>query len=115
MKPTEIDAARPVLRHLVATLTYRAAKVLRERIRVSDAGAYAREAEANVARDQKLAREPAERVEDGRRREDGSVFGVDGFDVDLENERATFQSTATTLVFIENVGMLADNGDHVLI
>lgn len=30
MDPTEIDAARPVLRHLVATLTYRAAKVLRE-------------------------------------------------------------------------------------
>jgi hypothetical protein len=30
VEPTEIDAARPVLRHLVATLTYRAAKVLRE-------------------------------------------------------------------------------------
>lgn len=30
MDPTEIDAARSVLRHLVATLTYRAAKVLRE-------------------------------------------------------------------------------------
>lgn len=30
METIEIDAARPVLRHLVATLTYRAAKVLRE-------------------------------------------------------------------------------------
>jgi hypothetical protein len=30
MQKTEIDAARTVLRHLVATLTYRAAKVLRE-------------------------------------------------------------------------------------
>ena len=30
MQSTEIDAARTVLRHLVATLTYRSAKVLRE-------------------------------------------------------------------------------------
>lgn len=30
MHPTEIDAARTVLRHMVATLTYRAAKVLRD-------------------------------------------------------------------------------------
>lgn len=30
MEPTEVDAARTALRHLVATLTYRAAKVLRD-------------------------------------------------------------------------------------
>ncbi len=30
MEPTDIDVARILLRHLVATLTYRAAKVLRE-------------------------------------------------------------------------------------
>ena len=30
MHPTELNAARTVLRHLVATLTYRAAKVLRD-------------------------------------------------------------------------------------
>lgn len=30
MKPSEIDASRMLLRHIVATLTYRAAKVLRD-------------------------------------------------------------------------------------